>query len=552
MDGVARGVRSGTREKQHRPFRWSRVALVIHNCLGLKLFLILAVVFLSGTLAVFRYEIDQLIYPQLRVEPGESLASLDDILAAVKRTYPEMGLGAEIPTGVGAGDLAIGILGVSPDRGIRMIWVDPYRAVVQGDTPLMTLGFFLASLHRDLFIPVWGLLIVCTTAIVLVVSLVTGLIAYRKFWRGFLRRPRFRTLRIAMVDLHKLVGLWSLWFAIVIALTGLWYFWTLVGEPMFGFPQAVQRAVQPEISAERLEAFGPETPRTVTLAAALARAQALHPDFVSTYVSLPEHHGGAYVFHGNRGELLDRYATTIAVDPYSGEVLGVDLLSEAPLSNRIGAMVNPLHYGDFGGLWSKTVWFLFGLAMSSLAVTGIVIFWCRTANATAGMLAPVLRACHPWRGAMSWLKPLNWAILALSVFAAVMTSQFYASRLADAPARYAPQAVGPWRIGVTLIAGVGDSSDPRVPGRSAIAVVEYCAECWKEIRQLWVAVGPTPPTGDEPGQRVQGQPGFAFAAVVLPSTLDPQQRLWVIAEGWDRRRHQASWPVGADKAALAQ
>ena len=552
MDGVSHGARSGSKEKQHRPFRWSRVMLVIHNWLGLKLFLILSVVFVSGTLAVFRWEIDWLVYPEMRVEPGRSLASLDDILAAVKRAYPEMGLGAEIPTGEGAGNLAIGMVGVSPDRGIRMIWVDPYRAIVQGDTPLMTPGFFLGSLHRDLFIPDWGLLIVCATAIVLVVSLVTGLIAYRKFWRGFFRRPRFRTLRIAMVDLHKLVGLWSLWFSIVIALTGLWYFWVLVGEPMFGFPQAVERYAPPEIAAERLEAFGPETPRTVPIADALARAQALHPDFVAGYVSLPEHHGGAYVFHGNRGEVLARYATTISVDPYTGDVLGIDLASEAPALTRIGAMVNPLHYGDFGGMWSKTIWFLFGLAVSGLAVTGIVIFWCRTAGATAGLLSTVLRAFHPWRGAMSWLKPLNWAVLALSIFAAVMTSQFYASRLADAPARYAPQAIGPWRMGVTLIAGIGDSSDPRVPGQTAVAVVEYCAECWKEIRHLWIAIGPTPPSGDEPGQLVEGQPGFAFAGAMLPQTIDPQQRLWLTAEGWDQQLHQVSWPIGADATSPAE
>ena len=545
MDGVSHGARSGTKDKQHRPFRWSRVMLVIHNWLGLKLFLILAVVFLSGTLAVFRYEIDQLIYPQLRVEPGESLASLDDILAAVKRTYPEMGLGAEVPTGVGAGDLAIGILGVSPDRGIRMIWVDPYRAIVQGDTPLMTVGFFLASLHRDLFIPDWGLLIVCATAIVLVVSLVTELIAYRKFWRGFLRRPRFRTLRIAMVDLHKLVGLWSLWFAIVIALTGLWYFWVLVGEPMFGFPQAIAPYAQPEVAAETLEALGPEAPKTVSIDGALAHVRTLYPDFVSTYVSLPEHHGAPVVFHGHRGELLAKYATTIAVDPFSAEVIGANLASEAPALTRIGAMVNPLHYGDFGGLWSKSVWFVFGLALSSLAVTGIVIYWCRTASAAAGLLWPLLRAFHPWRGAMGWFKPLNWAVPALSIVAAVMTAQFYASRLADAPARYARQEIGPWQLGVTLIAGVGDSSEPRVPGAQAVAVVDYCGECWPEIRRLWVTVGTAPPPDDTPGQLVQGQPGFAFAGMMLPPTLDAQQRLWLVAEGWDRRLHRASWPLGA-------
>ncbi len=534
--------------RRRRAFSWSRTSLVIHNWLGLKLFLILSVVLVSGTLAVFRYEIDWLIYPQLRVTPADSLAGLDDILAALRQAYPEWGLGAEIPTGVGAGSLAIGVLGISPDRGIRLIWVDPYRAVVQGDTPLMTPGFFLAGLHRDLFVPGWGLAIVCATAIILTISLVTGLIAYRRFWLGFLRRPRTRTPRILMADLHKLVGLWSLWFFIVIALTGLWYFWTLIGEPMLGFPRTVVKAELPELAAERFEALGPGMPAPVSLDGALARVTARYPDFVSAYVSLPERHGAPVVFHGNRGELLAPYATRIAVDPFSGEILGADLASDAPALHRIGAMVNPLHYGDFGGLWSKTIWFVFGLALSSLAITGIVIYWSRTAKQAATLFPTLLRAFHPWRGAMSWFKPLNWAVLAATVIGTALTSQFYSTGLADAPARYAPQAIGPWRLGVTLIAGFGDGSDPLVPGAPVMAVVDYCPGCWNDIRRLWVHAGPTSPSEAERGHPVQGRPGLAATQVTLPAELDDAQRLWLVAEGWDRRLHQTSWPIGRSAA----
>lgn len=126
----------------------------------------------------------------------------------------------------------------------------------------------------------------------------------------------------------------------------------------------------------------------------------------------------------------------------------------------------------------------------------------------------------------------------------MLTAQFYATRLSDAPARYSRQPIGPWMIGVTLLAGIGDTRDPRVPGAPAVAVVDYCAGCWGEIRRLWVAAGPTPPAGDGRGPPVEGQPGFAFAPVMLPPALDETQRLWLIAEGWDGRLHQASWPVG--------
>jgi uncharacterized iron-regulated membrane protein len=530
------------RNKRRRAIRWSHVALVVHNWLGLKLALILAVVLLSGTLAVFRFEIDRLVYPELRVTPAPSLASLDAIVAAVTAAYPDWGLGDDIPTGIGAGNLAIGIVGVSPDRGVRTIWVDPYRAAVQGDTPFLTPGFFLAKLHRDLFIPEWGIVIVCALALVVAVSLITGLIAYRRFWLGFLRRPRLRNLRILMIDLHKLVGLWTLWFGIVIALTGLWYFWTLVGEQKLGFPQAVERRALPDPGDDRLQALGPAAPKPVPLAVALARATARYPDFVATYVTLPDRHGAPLVFHGNRGEVFALNATAIAVDSFSGEVLGANLARDAPLSLRIGAMVNPLHYGDFGGFLSKTVWFVFGLALSGVAITGVVIFWCRTSRAAVRLMPSLLRAFHPWRGAMGWLKPLNWAALAVAAIGAVLTAQFYSQGLASLPARYGHQDVGPWRLGATLIAGLGDASDPVKPAAHVLAVVQYCPDCWEDIRRLWVDVGPVPPADGDWGQRVQGRPGFASARVMLPGDLH-DQRLWITAEGWDRRIHQSSWPL---------
>jgi hypothetical protein len=98
-----------------------------------------------------------------------------------------------------------------------------------------------------------------------------------------------------------------------------------------------------------------------------------------------------------------------------------------------------------------------------------------------------------------------------------------------------------------LLAGIGDTRDPRVPGAPAVAVVEYCFECWGEIRRLWVATGATPPD-DGAGQLVQGQPGFAFAPVTVPQALDGEQRLWLVAEGWDRQFHRASWFIGRPEA----
>ena len=48
--------------------------------------------------------------------------------------------------------------------------------------------------------------------------------------------------------------------------------------------------------------------------------------------------------------------------------------------------MRPLHTGDFGGLWVKLIWFFFGLILSMMVLSGLLIWTKRTALATANAL----------------------------------------------------------------------------------------------------------------------------------------------------------------------
>ena len=48
--------------------------------------------------------------------------------------------------------------------------------------------------------------------------------------------------------------------------------------------------------------------------------------------------------------------------------------------------MRPLHTGDFGGLWIKLIWFFFGLVLSMMVLSGLLIWTTRTALATANAL----------------------------------------------------------------------------------------------------------------------------------------------------------------------
>lgn len=80
---------------------------------------------------------------------------------------------------------------------------------------------------------------------------------------------------------------------------------------------------------------------------------------------------GLLEVQGQDGSLLVRDRGAKAwVNAYTGEVMGAQRPSELTLYQRWIETADPLHFGDFGGMLSKSIWFVFGLGMSGLCLTG--------------------------------------------------------------------------------------------------------------------------------------------------------------------------------------
>jgi uncharacterized iron-regulated membrane protein len=376
-------------------------------------------------------------------------------------------------------------------------------------------------------------------------SLITGLLTYRKFWRGFFRRPRSRTLRTLMGDLHRLGGVWSLWFLVIMILTSLWYFWIRVGEPLLHFPHAIHEERPPRMAEADFARLGPDTPSMLSLDELAARVRRAHPDFRIGYVTQPDTHGGAVTFSGHTGELFGPYLSKVHVEPYGGAILGQEMSRDGYSFAWLGALAEALHFGNFAGLVSKTIWFVFGAILTGLSVTGVIVFWKRMARrATPTEASAGRRLWHilrPWGGAMGVLKPVNFAVVAFSIAALTMTTRFYSMAMDERAARYAAQPVGPFSLGAVIVAGLGDTSDPVRPGARARVLAHFCADCWQDIRRLWVSIGPA--SLGSGGVRITGQPGYARAGVTMPDAIGPDTRLWMVAERWNGELHQASWPL---------
>lgn len=391
----------------------SRVWWAVHQWVGLKLSILLSFVCLTGTIAVFSSEIDWLLRPALRVDAATVSGPVNwsAMARSVARHAPDaaiQSLDAPLERGFAASATIR-----RPDGGLAFVYVHPSTGAVQGDGHWVGAKRIFRNMHRHLMMPTkWGVPIVSSASILLLVSLATSFVVYKKWWRGFFRPMRLTDARTAFGDFHRLAGVWSLWFVALIALTGLWYLAESTGLKAPPLPRAKIAAA--ELSTSEL---------ADRVAASLAAARRANPDLRIERIIFPSERSGAFVFHGqDRAILVRPRANTVWVSAATGgAVLSTDG-RDLNVHQRISEMADPLHFGTWGGLASKLAWFAFGLLLTSLSVSGVTIYGLRllrTERSPRRFGAALARA---WAG-MGWWR---WPALALVIVSFVLIPSVFA------------------------------------------------------------------------------------------------------------------------------
>ena len=342
-----------------------------HGWLGVYLFSLLAVVFLSGTLAVFGHEIDWLLNEDIRATRASD-APLDwgGLERAVQRAHPSASVDWLIAP-VGPGYAAQAWI-TTPDGHTRRVYLHPDTHAVQGDTSFFNAQRFLRSLHYSFFTNnVVMLAFIAALGFVVLFSLVSGLVIYRRFWRGLLKWPHRARPRAWWGELHRLLGLWLVPFTALIAVTSIWYFAEVVASWT-----GQDHHLEPALPTYAVTDGVPCTPMDAGDAARVARAA--FPGLDITDVIFPYADGIPLEVRGNATALVTRArANTVHLHPCTGEVIQVQDGAALGGLHRFGHMADPLHFGDFAGLVSKTLWFAFGLGLSGSLASGAWIWWQR-------------------------------------------------------------------------------------------------------------------------------------------------------------------------------
>jgi uncharacterized iron-regulated membrane protein len=377
----------------------SKLWFLVHSWLALPIWFFVLIVCVTGTLAVVSQEIVWLANPDVRAsKPTEDAVALsyDQVVAAIRQAEPEA-LVQNIRT-PDESHFALRVRVGYPDGRSVSVYVNQYTGVIQGISPKFDFQGFTRALHGWWLVPFtsgysWGWYLVSLLGLPMLASLVTGLVVYKKFWKGFCN-PTLRLrqgARIFWGDFHRLSGIWSIWFIAVISITGTWFLiQAILSDNQISISS---EPVAPAIARENVptSADGHPAP-SIGVDRAIELTTRTIPGFDVSYVILP---GNAYSYLsiGGRGwyPLMNQSAS---INPYSGSLDSSHLLSDRSGLEFVTESMRPLHTGDFGGLWVKLIWFFFGLLLSMMVLSGLLIWSKRTALAT---LAALKRSNHATR-----------------------------------------------------------------------------------------------------------------------------------------------------------
>ncbi|MCG8415150.1 MAG: PepSY domain-containing protein [Pseudomonadales bacterium] len=347
----------------------SRVWFDWHSWLGVVTGLLLFIVCWGGTFATLSYELDWLVNPDQRVQAVGEAGSLEDIYQSVAEAYPSaviQNVYAPLYRNFAA-EVAI----LNEFNQSRRVYVDPYTLEVTGEGPFLNIQRYLRDFHRRLFTGSFGFYLICLASFPLIGSLITSLVFYKRWWRRFFEFKSARTVRTFVSNLHRLVGLWALWFVFIISVTGAWYMFERIRsfhiDDVFAYSDAIPTAVVP------IEMLEYDSNTALPFDTLLAIAREARPDIDIAYVT-PNRNGYFYVVGQASNILVRNRANKIFLLPETGEIVynqhGEDLSPYWYWSN----MADPVHFGNFGGLTSKVIWFAFGLILSFLSLSGVWLF----------------------------------------------------------------------------------------------------------------------------------------------------------------------------------
>jgi uncharacterized iron-regulated membrane protein len=353
--------------------RLTKISFKVHGWLGLALGLFFLLYGISGSLLVFRHDLDRYFNPGLHhLKPGNTKVPADDIYRMILRTHPNLKKLVLHDFPRDRFDCYEFMLYKRQEQltasYLYYVFVNPYtgKIIKEGDHGQFSPSFlrWLYTLHYSLQMGIPGMLITAIMGLLMLLSLLTGIIIYRRrFWQvvTFKSGFRFNNWRTGASSLHRIIGVWSLVFNVLLFFTGFWMLREYFSPSMWVLPKQQKNY---EVSAN--------------IDHIVAKAKVHVPGFVPIAVNIPTVKNGEILVRGHMPSttnvLLQGKASSMTFDAETGKLKKQTVIDKQSREDRFEYMAYQLHIGAFGGHVLQWIYVLFGLTPAFLSITGSLLW----------------------------------------------------------------------------------------------------------------------------------------------------------------------------------
>ena len=353
----------------------------LHSWTGITLGLIVFVVAFTGCFALFGEELQTWEDPTLRLEtPSEPV----DISEHFNKWIAEVTSEGEggfsslyLPNEERPYYAAYSFVGNESDE-IR------WNASTGEEIPHRAHGLtvWLLDIHRDFMWPDFlggrtlGRGLVGIAGIILMLAILTGVIAHTKIREEAYSMRLKRSQRLKWQDSHKVVGLWGLPFFIMIAFTG-----AILGIVSLLSLIVAAIAFKGDVEALEHAVFGDHhaepTGQQVQMMSLDELRKMRHPEsgFAPDFITMDHYGDEAAIlnvfFHADTELLLSE---TISFKGATGERFTNGQLEVISPASRVTGAMAPLHYGTYGGIWLKFLYFILGMGLAVVTALGSMMW----------------------------------------------------------------------------------------------------------------------------------------------------------------------------------
>lgn len=354
----------------------------IHKWSSLICTLFILMLCLTGLPLIFSHEIDHLTGNEIEapaMPEGTSRASVDKVAAEALQAYPGL-----VPLYFFAEEDEPDVWYVKLDTRVdtdesesTLILSDARTAKVLG-APNFDEGFMsvMYRLHVDLYAGLAGKLFLGFMGLLLVVAIISGVVLYAPFMRKleFAEVRSERAPRTRWLDLHNLLGIVTLVWALAVGFTGVINTWADLifkgwqADQVSALQAGATRVLLPASASDASAVDGSlqaAVDRVLEAAPGMTISMIAYP---GTLRATPEH--VAVILRGD-SPLTARLTQALLVEPNTGEVLEA---GARPWYVTALQLSEPLHFGDYGGLPLKILWGLLDILTIIVLGSGLYLW----------------------------------------------------------------------------------------------------------------------------------------------------------------------------------